>query len=307
MYPFRQRHPSPPSARRPRASARPSRLSRLGRVAAATAVACGLAVTGTATALAAPVAPAAPATPAAPAAVTFTIAATSAQPRITGDTLVVFRGSPRASTAAISGTATGVTSGDHVTLLSLRSGSKTYTKAAGPVALRVRNGRAPFAFRVRPAFATSYKAEVTGSATAQSRPVRVFVTPSAVVTGPRPCARPVCHLTFQVSVKVPAPAYATESAKHWFLYSRIRLSNGRPPRAPTVIELNHAATASKPRRVHANEFTVTLRFAFRIGDHAFRWRVNFCTRDSYATDGIGLPGHHGCGNRFVSATKPYLG
>jgi hypothetical protein len=271
------------------------RKSRLWRGTAVLAAACGLAG-----------AEAGPALAASPAAISVTIATKSALPKVSGHTLVVFRGSPRVATATVSGTVTGAASGAKATLLAERFGTKAYSPAAGPVALRSRHGAAPYSFRVHPAFATSYKVQVSGSmATSGAR--TVYVTPGASVTGKRSCSRPVCHIKLRVSVKVPSTAYATETAKHWFLYSGLRLGSGRAPAAPEILKLSHSATASKPQRLHPNEFVVTLRFTFRIGSHSFRWRLNFCTRDSEAADGIGLPGHHRCGNKEISATRPYLG
>jgi hypothetical protein len=269
--------------------------SRLWRGTAVLAAACGLAATGAGTAVAA-----------SPAAVTITITTKSALAKVSGHTLVVFRGSPRTAAGTVSGTVTGAVSGAKATLLAKRFGAKAYSRAASPVALHPRHGAAPYSFRVHPAFATSYKVQVSGTA-ATSAARTVYVTPSASVAGKRSCTRPVCHIKLRVSVKVPSTAYATETAKRWFLYSRLRLGSGHAPAAPKLLELSHSATASRPQRLHPNEFAVTLRFTFRIGSHAFRWRLNFCTKDSEATDGIGLPGHHRCGNKEISATRPYLG
>jgi hypothetical protein len=269
--------------------------SRVWRGTAVLAAACGLAGTGAGTAVAA-----------SPAAVTITIAAKSALAKVSGHTLVVFRGSPRAATGTISGTVTGAASGATATLLARRFGASAYSRAASAVTLHPRHGAAPYSFRVHPAFATSYKVQVSGAA-ATSAARTVYVTPSASVTGKRSCSRPVCHIKLRVQVKVPSTAYATETAKHWFLYSGLRLGSGRAPAAPKLLELSRSATASKPQRLHPNEFVVTLRFTFRIGNHAFRWRLNFCTRDSEAADGIGLPEHHRCGDKEISATRPYLG
>jgi hypothetical protein len=277
--------------------------SRLWRGTAVLAAACGLAGAGAGTAVAATTA-AAGTTGAAAVAVTITTKSSLA--KVSGHTLVVFRGSPKAATAIVSGTVTGAASGATATLLAKRFGAMTYTKAASPVALHPRHGAAPYSFRVHPAFATSYQVQVSGGA-ATSAARTVYVTPGASITGKRSCSRPVCHIRLQVRVKVPSTAYATETAKHWFLYSRLHLGSGRAPAAPKILMLSHSATASKPQRLHPNEFVVTLRFAFRIGNHSFRWRINFCTRDSEAQDGLGLPDHHRCGNKWISATRPYLG
>ena len=73
-----------------------------------------------------------------------------------------------------------------------------------------------------------------------------------------------------------------------------------------MLRLNHNATASGPGKLHSYEFRETLRFRFWIGTHSYRWRIGFCTRDSEAADGLGLPGHHRCGATWVRASA-YLG
>jgi hypothetical protein len=267
--------------------------SRLGRGTAVIAAACGLAGAGAGTAVAAP---GGHATAAAP---SITITTKSGLPKVGGHTLVTFLGTQR--TATISGSVTGATAGDPATLLAKAHGASTYSQAGTPVKL---GSTGTYSFKVTPSVATSYEVQV-GSGTSGS--AMVYVTPHASVTGKRSCTRPVCHIKLRVWVKVPSAAYAKEAAKHWYLYSRLRLSAGREPAAFKALELNHSATASKATKLHSYEFVVTLRYAFKIGNDAFRWAVNFCTRDSETADGIGLPGTHGCGNKWISATSAYLG
>ena len=213
--------------------------------------------------------------------------------------------------ATVSGTVSGAHRGDQATLLYEPFGATTYAKG-GSVTLT--GGTARYSFRVRPEIATNYRIQVTGTGlgTVPDSAVRtVFVEALGAITGKRSCARParpVCHITLRLWVSVPASTYRTEAAKHWYLYAGLRLArSGRPP-APKTLTLSRTATASRPQRKHLYEFVITLRYRFRIGRHdAFTWRVNFCTRDSEGTDGLGLPGHHGCGNKRISARTSYLG
>jgi hypothetical protein len=250
---------------------------------------------------------AAPAAAASRAAVTITIATKSGLPKVTGDTLVVFAGSKKTSTATVHGTVTGAASGDTATLLRKPFGAANF-KPAGSQQLTSAGG---YSFSVAPARRTRYQVQVTGNDITSPAPVSktatVYVTPHAAVTGPRRCSRPVCRIKLKVWVKVPTVAYAAEAAKHWYLYSRLRLAAHREPAPPKVLRRSTHATASKPAKLHSYEFRVTLRYKFRIGNHGYRWRVNFCTKDAVSTDGIGLPGHHACGNKWISATRSYLG
>jgi hypothetical protein len=273
--------------------------TRLWRATAVIAAAGGLAGLGTA-------APAAAA--ASPAAVTVTIATRSAVPKVSGDTLVVFLGPKKTNMATVHGTVTGAAAGDTATLLRESFGSTAFT----PVASKNLGSAGTYSFTVQPSRRARYQVQVTGgdipAGTPAVSPVAtVYVTPHASVTGGRHCGRPVCRIKLKVWVKVPTDAYRAEAAKHWYLYSRLKLAAHRKPAPPTVLRLNTDATASRRVKLHSYEFVVTLRYKFRVGNHGYRWRVSFCTKDAVGTDGIGLPGRHACGNKWISASRAYLG
>jgi hypothetical protein len=249
---------------------------------------------------------------ASPAAVAITIHTSSSIPKVTGRTLVAYRGHGGSTAATVSGTVSGARRGDKATLLYEHFGATSYARG-GSVTLTGGRG-ARYSFRVAPEVATNYKIQVTGSgvsAAPESAVRTVFVEAVGSITGKRSCsrpARPVCHIRLRLYVNVPAATYRTEAAKHWYLYSGLRLARNRRPPAPKTLTLSQTATASKPQRKHLYQFVITLRYQFRIGRHdAYVWRVNFCTRDSEATDGLGLPGHHGCGNKRISTRTSYLG
>jgi hypothetical protein len=269
--------------------------SRLGRGTAAVLAACGIAGAGAGTAIAAP------ASPAATTAITVTIATRSGIPKIGGDTLVVFLS--RHKKATISGKVTGAASGDTATLFAEPLHATTYVPVGQPVTLQPSGGTAKYSFKAAPSIATSYEVQVSGSGTATSPARTVYVTPHGTLTGKKSCSRPVCRIKLRLWVKLPAHAFQAESAKHWYLYSRLHLGNRS---LPTILRLNHHATASRPRKLHAYEYVVTIRYKFRIGRQSYRWRVGLCTKDTETADGLGLPGHHGCGDKQVSATA-YLG
>jgi hypothetical protein len=280
--------------------------SRFWRGAALVAAVCGLVGAGAGTAVAA--------SPAAGTA-TVTIAAKSAFKPVTGDTFVLFLGSGTSPAATLSGTVTGATADDSltVTLLARKFPATDYSAASKLAKTASSTGTASYSFTVRPGLATSYEVQVTDVTDADTvigtSPAKtVYVVSPASLSGKTGCSRPTCHITLKVSVKVPISAYGAETAKHWYLYSRLFLSKHGEPKPPKLLELNHSATASKPAKLHTYEFTVTIRFTFRIGAHdGYRWAINFCTKDSEAKDGVGLPGGHGCGNKWISADPAYLG
>jgi hypothetical protein len=267
-----------------------------------------VAVAGSVAGLAGVAGVAAPAA-ASPSAVTITIGTSSGVQKVTGRTLVVYRGSTATSTATVSGTVSGAPQGATATLLAQPFPFHGSYAKAGSVTLRG-GASAPYKFKVRPQLATNYKVQVTGTGvtTATSGVRDVFVESQGAVTGSRTCARPVCHITLRVWVSLPPSTYRTEAAKHWYLYSGLRLAPHGTPAPPRFLSLDRSATASRPHQHHPWQFQVTLRFTFRIGrTDAFTWRVNFCTRDSVSADGLGLPGHHHCGDQKIATKRSYLG
>jgi hypothetical protein len=138
----------------------------------------------------------------------------------------------------------------------------------------------------------------------------VYVISDEAITGSVACAkpaRPVCHVTVGYSFRVPVGAFKIESAKHLFLYSRVLLSKGGEPPAPKLLILNTSATRSKVHKVTVRKFVFTARYAVRVGSESFHYLIAGCLQDSESKDGIGLPGHHGCGAKSFSASSPYVG
>ena len=62
------------------------------------------------------------------------------------------------------------------------------------------------------------------------------------------------------------------------------------------------------QRLAADQFITTVSYSFSVGHNAaYTWAWNECLKDAVATDGIGLPGHHGCGDQQIASSAPYLG
>ena len=65
---------------------------------------------------------------------------------------------------------------------------------------------------------------------------------------------------------------------------------------------------SRPRKINPQEYAVTIKFTFRIGNDGYRYWFFPCQRDTVAKDGLNLPGHHGCGTLHeIGSTRLYLG
>ena len=240
------------------------------------------------------------------------IAAKSAFPPVTGDVYVEYQGGSSAS-AELSGEVKRVTSGEVAQLYAQPFPYQRAPVPAGSVILHPSGGAATYAFRVTPVLATRYTVKVFGSSTAAaplatSASRTVYVTTGGSYGNAQTCARPVCHETLPVHVLVPASALSTEISKPWYVYFNVNLSTGKVPPAPKVLLLNSGnAHITAPQRVSAHEYERTITFTFDIGSDAYNWNWTSCNQDTESQDGMGLPGHHDCGNASVGASEGYLG
>lgn len=103
-------------------------------------------------------------------------------------------------------------------------------------------------------------------------------------------------------------ALQAEMSKPWYPYFGVNLSSGKEPPPPKWLMLGSGSghvTAS--HRISADEFSEMVTFSFRIGNDAYYWDWTTCSKDTESVDGIGLPGHHGCGDERVLDSAPYLG
>lgn len=277
------------------------RMSKIWRRVAPLAIAGGLiAASG-----------AVPAEAASPATYSITIHAKNPNfPNVTDDTLVFLASKPLQN-ATVSGTVSGATPSDVVTLLAEPFKAKHFTPVGKPVTLT--SASQNYSFSVRPTLATKYEAQVsTGStidATSKVQPVYVSLLSVVTKNGDKTkCSRTECTETIKTRTIVPASAYRTESSKHVYMYLGVNRSHGAPStKEPKYLTLSKVSTASKARRISATDFQIILTFKIPFDGKNIRWWPNACSKDVESKDGIGLPGHHGCGAAKVRSNAAYLG
>ncbi len=272
------------------------------RQVTAAVLAAGLAVTTQLAALA-------PALAAAPA---ISIKATSDYKPVTGDVLVLFQGGEHAS-ARIHGTITGASAGEVATLYARPFPYTKPFKSVGSITLSSPGTSTPYSFSVTPSIATRYKVELFASSTATT-PLATSLVQSVYVIArfrtnrPPLCARPTCHLRFVVRISVPRSALGFEMRKRLYSYFGLRLSPTTAPPLPRWLYLNGGhSSVSAARKISATEFSRTVRYWFTIGNNGYGWAVRWCLKDFVSKDGLGLPGHHGCGASRVLRLAYYLG
>ena len=245
----------------------------------------------------------------------FPIAARSALPLMSGDAWVIYH-SANAAQAQVYGEVKGATRGD---IARLYAQPFPYGSAAVPVAsvaLHPKGKLASYAFPVTPSLATRYHVKVfhgrAGVTSLASSPATTVYVAAGVTRGAaQKCARPTCRQSLPVDVFVPASALSAEMSKPWYTYFGLNLSKtaAKPPAPPAVLPMvASAGHVSAPKQVAADEFAVTVTFAFSIGKaDGYGWAWSACTQDTAATDGLGLPGPHECGDKTIPAGSSYLG
>jgi hypothetical protein len=243
-----------------------------------------------------------PAASASPAAYTMTISAKSAIPLISGHTLVVYK-TKGFQTATIFGDVTGFAPGDLATLWAKPFGATAYKATSSTQTLAATSPN--YSFSVQPSRATAYEVQITTGMNVDitSTPVTVYVTQGGRYGAQRQtCGRTTCTYSYRIFEYLPASAYRIETRKHIYLYLAVGY-----PRLPGRYTLDPAATATHLTKINPGEFRVTLTFVIALRRGSAQWVTNFCTKDTESLDGLGLPGHHGCGNRYISRRQIYVG
>jgi hypothetical protein len=243
---------------------------------------------------------------------TITVAATSSNPRVTGDVFVYYLGGKYGS-ARIHGTITGAANGEVATLYAQRFPYAAAAKPVRSITLSVTGPTTAYSFTVAPSLATRYQVKVfarKGAATplVTSHRQNVYVVANGDYTGGNNCPGTTCRETFHVYTILPRSALAVEMSKHFYPYFGLNLSATGTPPYPTWLYLNAGnARVSLPHRITATEFETTVTYTFTTGNDGAAWGWNWCVKDTVSRDGLGLPGSHGCGAHRIRATLNYLG
>jgi type 1 fimbria pilin len=246
------------------------------------------------------------------AAPTITINATAKTAPVTHDVVVYYKDGAFAI-ATIHGKITGAAPGDTAALYAWQWPYKKPAVRLGAVTLK---SSAPvYSFTVTPVLATRYVVRLFAAGTskaplAASAAQYVYVASGGRVTGGSACARPVCTQTLHLFTILPSSALSTEIGKHLYTYFGLNLSTTGEPPPPKWLNLNAGQpSVTKARKINAGEFETTVTFTFTIGNDGWFWLWDACARDTLGKDGMGLPGHHGCGtlSRVSGSAFTYLG
>jgi hypothetical protein len=242
----------------------------------------------------------------------FTDFGTVKDGKVDGYALVVYKAGPKAGnadTAKVSGDVTGAASGDVATLWAKPFGAKSFSATSTTLALTGASSQA-YSFSVTPSLATQYEVQVTTDATvdATSAAAAVYVTPWEGLTHSKTkCSGSACKTSFEFYELLPAAAKSTELAKKWYLYYAVdpKFLSGHFPK---YLPLVKGAKMTKSKYSGGDlYFSVSWGYRTTVKDPGKYLIFNLCSKDNVAKDGIGLPGHHGCGASKVLTTAPYTG
>jgi len=243
---------------------------------------------------------------------TITVAATSSNPRVTGDVFVYYLGGKYGS-ARIHGTISGAASGEVATLYAQRFPYATAAKPVKSITLSPTGPTTAYSFTVTPTLATRYQVKLfarKGATTplAISPRQNLYVAANGYFTGGNKCPGTVCHETLRVYTILPSSALGVEMSKHLYPYFGLNLSATSTPPYPRWLYLNGGnASVSRAHRISAIEFETTVTYSFTTGNDGAAWEYSWCSKDTLSSDGLGLPGSHGCGAPRILATLSYLG
>jgi hypothetical protein len=158
-----------------------------------------------------------------------------------------------------------------------------------------------YSFSARPSHATHYRVVVSHDGNiVTSAPISVYVDDRVLKLSCNLCsvgAAPGSHtLTVYYSGKAP-PGDVAVRGPVYFYYGVVE--GATPPRKIGLVR-----KAALRRHGHTLSYSIRYRVDFPVAP--FEFRVVACFRNAEAKDGVGLPGHHHCGDKTLSRQQ-YLG
>jgi hypothetical protein len=246
-------------------------------------------------------------------------------PLVVGGEVVVGYRDGKYAYATVSGNLSRTRAGEVAKLVAVPFPFKT-SQAVFAGSRRISASSQRVTFSVTPSLETQYFIGVYASSSAEkplglSAIKNVYVTTAPVVnfgygqsgcttfgcSHGTQCSRPECYVNYLVRVYAPASAIRLESGKHLNLYFAINLSPSGNPAAPKTLYLATRVRVTQTKIIGPDEYEQTMPIQFRVGNKNYNFKYAFCTRDTLSVDGIGLPGHHGCGDATVQVSQSYLG
>ena len=203
-------------------------------------------------------------------------------------------------TAEISGT---TSDGQAGTSVELQASVFPFGSGFKPLAQALTGAGGTYSFRAKPTLATRYRVVLVSDATSQSSVATVYAAAHLITRPSGRCATgPSCRLHFAAEIVYPAAVAKREAAKPIYDYFGVHYGSQTIP--PGRIRLVQTGRQRRRGGRYVVGFSVTFP---TVTAYYYTWEI--CTKDTEARDGLGLPGHHKCGARFLthSAIQGYVG
>ena len=253
-----------------------------------------------------------PKSPVPPIVASVPISVKSGVPAVTGDVYVVYGGEH--TNAEVSGTVTKAEIGEVAALYAQQFPYKSALVKISALTLHSVRGTARYAFRVTPTLATRYRVELFKDRTATT-PVAmsgvkiIYVSSADSTSNDRKCSSSVCYESAQEIITVPPSLLKFEMSKTLYAYFGLKLSKTQknvPPPSSILLGAGNGLVLAK-EQISADQFKVIATFSFTVGNNYNQLGWAVCDKDTVAADGIGLPGHHGCGDKSIPYPTDYIG
>ena len=234
-------------------------------------------------------------------------------PTVSGDVYVVYLGGKQAN-AEVYGEISKAANGEVAELYAQQFPYQQRTTQAGSVILHPAGGTARYEFQVTPTLATRYRVELFQSS-ARRRPSprrapRPFMSAQLGTSGEYRDLQPP-GLQRVATSDLYGAAFGAADRDVQAAVSVLRHQPGAAkslPPTPQWLYLGPATASSQHRtRISADRIQLYRDLLVQVGDDAYDWAWTRVPKATEAEDGIGLPGHHGCGDERVLHSASYLG
>jgi hypothetical protein len=177
--------------------------------------------------------------------------------------------------------------------------AETWPFKSGFTTIRSGTTSGDYSVVVTPSHATKYRVVIANGPTSRVRTVYVLDKRLGMSCNLCRNTNTSGTHTLTVTARFRRPPGPTGDKGPVYLYYAVNSSSVTPN------ILNQVATA--PRHFSGRTFSFSVSYTVQFPNSSFRFAEAFCWKDDEAASGVGLPGHHGCGDATVNRLQRYIG
>jgi hypothetical protein len=195
------------------------------------------------------------------------------------------------SPATVAGVVDGAQAGTGVVL---QANVFPFTSGFSTVGQATTGNGGAYTFSPKPSLATQYRVALASDSTSMSAAATVYVTSRGVGVNP-PCVSSGSYCTLHIGANYtyPSTVATKEGAKPQYVY----LGVGYGTSVVHASRVTLRRTARQQRSGSTFRVRVAISFPTPGAPYHYNWVI--CAKDTEAADGLGLPGHHHCGDRSI--------